>query len=515
MDRIVAIDSGLTVTKAVIFDLAGRELAVARRLVPQIQSRPRHVERDMTHLWKQTAQAIREVLSISHTDASRVVAVAATAHGDGLYLLDRSGNPLGHGILSLDSRAVNIIDNWQQQSVHAKALALTGQEPHVSAPSALLRWIRENEPDRYAHIGHVLSCKDWLTYCLTGHIGTDRTEASTSFCDVKTQAFSTQAFTLYGLSELEHTLPTVAHSAEQVGTITQEAAAATGLAPGTPVAAGLHDVTASSLGIGAHCPDVVGIVAGTYAINECVSASPQIGSGWFCRNAIDTGVWNNMAISPASTTNYNWFLDTLCSAEQVEQAKQAEQGADIHTLLSPEIDAALARPSSIIYHPYLYGSPMGPLPSACFLGLRGWHERGDLLAAVLEGIVFNHRQHIDTLRETFTCSSARLTGGASRNPAVAQLFADILNMPVTVTDTDEAAARGAALCAGAAVKVFKRFDNDPQDLLADACTYTPQPGRVTHYAQRYGAYREAGDALTGIWNKLDNLATINRQGDHG
>ena len=509
MDRIVAIDSGLTVTKAVIFDLTGKELAVATRTVPKIQPTPRHVERDMLHLWQQTAQAIREVLSTSGTDASRVVAVAATAHGDGLYLLDRSSNPLGHGILSLDSRAVDLVNNWQSAGVHAQALTLTGQEPHVSAPSALLSWIRENEPDRFAQIGHVLSCKDWLSYCFTGYIGSDRTESSTSFCDVKTQAWSTQALALYGLSESEHALPTVAHSAEQVGTITQEAAAVTGLAPGTPVAAGLHDVTASALGIGAHCPDVVGIVAGTYAINECVSAAPQIDSGWFCRNAIDPGVWNNMAISPASTTNYNWFLDTLCSAEQ------ADEGPDIHAMLSSEIEAALTRPSSILYHPYLYGSPMGALPSAGFLGLRGWHKRGDLLAAVLEGIVFNHRQHIDSLREHFNCSTARLTGGASRNPAVAQLFADILNMPVTVTDTDEAAARGAALCAGAAVKVFERFDKDPQDLLADACTYTPQSERVAHYTQRYRVYREAGEALSDIWNKLDNLAGLARQGNHG
>ena len=509
MDRIVAIDSGLTVTKAVVFDLAGRELAVARRSVPQIQPTPRHVERDMLHLWQQTAHAIREVLSISQTDASRVVAVATTAHGDGLYLLDRSANPLGHGILSLDSRAVDIVTNWEQQGVHAQALPLTGQEPHVSAPSALLSWVKKNEPSRYAQIGHVLSCKDWLTYCLTGHIGTDRTEASTSFCDVKTQASSTQVLALYGLRELEQALPAVAHSAEQVGTITQQAAGKTGLAPGTPVAAGLHDVTASSLGIGAHCKDVLAIVAGTYAINECISAAPAINSNWFCRNAVEPGVWNNMAISPASATNYNWFLDTLCSTDQ------AKSGADIHALLSPEIDAALARPSSIIYHPYLYGSPMGAVPSAGFLGLRGWHDRGDLLAAVLEGIVFNHRQHIDDLRECFNFSTARLTGGASRNPAVAQLFANVLNMPVMVTDTDEAAARGAALCAGAAVKAIERFDSDPHDLLADASTYTPVSERAEHYTQRYRVYREAGKALSSVWNKLDDLSGLARQGYHG
>jgi L-xylulokinase len=81
-----------------------------------------------------------------------------------------------------------------------QALALTGQIPHVSAPSALLAWIRREQPDRFARIGHVLSCKDWLCHCLSGHIGTDRTEASTSFTDARSQVYSAEALALYGLS---------------------------------------------------------------------------------------------------------------------------------------------------------------------------------------------------------------------------------------------------------------------------------------------------------------------------
>lgn len=505
VERLLAIDSGLTVTKAVVFALDGVELAVARRNVPQLQPEPRHVERDMTDLWRQTVLAIRDVLTQSKTDPACIIAVAATAHGDGLYLLDRAGEPLGHGVLSLDSRAVDVVEAWHHDGVDQQALALTGQMPHVSAPSALLRTI---EPSRRERIGHILSCKDWLCYCLCGRIGTDRTEASTSFTDVQTQAYSSDAMALYGLSDLEAALPDVAHSAEVVGYITTQAASLTGLKAGTPVAAGLHDVTASALGIGAHTTDVVGIVAGTYAINECVSTTPEINANWFCRNAVEPGVWNNMAISPASTTNYNWFLDTLCAHEQ------AVAGSSIHAVLGDEIDAALARPSSILYHPYLYGSPMGAVPSASFIGLRGWHQRGDMLAAMLEGIVFNHRQHIDALRESFSSTSASLTGGASRNPAVAQLFADVLDMPVTVTDTDEAAARGAALCAGAAVEAFARFDADPRKQLESEIIYTPCAERVAHYEQRYDMFRAVGETLRSTWRQLNDLEQAGRGANH-
>ncbi|TDH39076.1 carbohydrate kinase [Pseudohoeflea suaedae] len=502
MDCILAIDSGLTVTKAVLFDLAGRQLGVVRRNVRQLMPHPRHVERDMDDLWSQTASAIREVIAGSGIDAGDILAVATTAHGDGIYLLDEHARPLGAGVLSLDSRAAGIVAGWQKDGTAEKSLELTGQAPHAAAPSSLLAWFKANEPDRFSRIGHMMACKDWLRYCLCGVIGTDRTEASTSFTDVRTQDYSEDALALFGLSSLAGALPPSSHPAAIVGEVNAEAARASGLRQGTPVAAGVHDVTASVLGIAAHVPGVVGIVAGTYSINECVSAQPRVGPDWLCRNAIEPGLWNNMAISPASTTNYEWFLDTFCVAER---EKAEAEGRSIHAVLAPELEEALRRASSVVYHPYLFGSPMGPAPSASFMGLRGWHGRGDVLASLLEGIAFNHRDHVDVLRRNFGADVARLTGGASRNPVVAKLFADILDMPVTVTGTDEAAAWGAALCAGAAVGAFERFDADPRDLEAVSTTYRPDPARAAHYHQRYAVYREIASEMRASWDRLNEL----------
>jgi L-xylulokinase len=500
MPSLLGIDNGLTVTKAVVFDVTGTPLAVARRRVPQSMPAPRHVERDMHGLWQATAEAIAEALALSGRPAADIAAVAATAHGDGLYLLDADRTPLGPAILSLDSRAGGIVDGWTASGVASDALALTGQQPHASAPSALLAWLAANEPARFARIAHVLACKDWLRFCLTGSIGTDRTEASTAFTDVRTQAYSDDALRLYGLEALATTLPPVAGSAGIVGRVTPEAAALTGLAPGTPVAAGLHDVIASALGIGGHAPGQLAIVAGTYSINEVVSSAPRTDPRWFCRNAIQPGLWNNMAISPASAANYDWFLDTLCRAE-------AEAGGpEIHALLATEIDAALARPSTALFHPYLFGSPHGPIASASFLGLRGWHDRGTLLRAVLEGIAFNHRSHIDALRDGFEIRGIRLTGGSSRNPAFAQMFADILGDPVTVTETGEAAAWGAALCAGAAAGLYASPDADPRDLDRLCRSYLPDPARSAAYAARYALYTRVTDAIAPLWPEIEKLA---------
>ena len=319
---------------------------------------------------------------------------------------------------------------------------------------------------------------------------------------MQTQTYSLDALALFDLADLAFALPPVASSGEIVGYVTAQTAALTGLIEGTPVAAGLHDVTASALGIGGHAKGVVAIVAGTYSINEVVSDVPKTDARWLCRNAIEPGKWNNMALSPASAANYDWFLETIC---QADFGRAAELGQSVHDLIAPEIDAALNKPTTLIFHPYLFGSPHGAQASASFLGLRGWHNRGDMLRAILEGIVFNHRIHIDALRDGFAVREARLTGGVARNPAFAQMFADVLGMPVTTSQTEEAAAWGAALCAGAAAGVYASPMADPRDMSLLGKTYFPDSARHEAYQTRYELHCKLAAALAPFWPEIEAL----------
>ncbi len=503
MPSLLGIDNGLTVTKAVIFDVDGTQLSVARRRTPQSMPQPRHVERDMSVLWLETAAAIREALALSGRPSDDIKAVAATAHGDGLYLLDKHNQPLGPGILSLDSRAGGIIERWSTGLVFEKALSLTGQVPHVSAPSALLAWIQEHEPTRYRQIAHILSCKDWLRYCLSGSIGTDRTEASASFTDVHSQSYSRLAMELYELEGLFDALPPVTHSAQVIGHVTVEAAELTGLVAGLPVASGLHDVTASALGVGGHDDHVLSIVAGTYSINEIVDTTPHIDQRWMCRSAIEPTRWNHMAISPASTANYDWFVDTFCRLEQdIACANQQS----IHVLLGQEIEQAMHRSSTVLFHPYLFGSPFGDVASGSFIGLRGWHDRGDMLKAVLEGISFNHRTHVEALHDSFDFREVRLTGGGSRNTTFAQMFADVLGLPVLVTSCDEPAAYGAAICAGTAVGIYPSVHNGPRLFDTDARLFQPDSARTEVYNKRFSIFTSLAQTLQAQWPHIESLA---------
>jgi L-xylulokinase len=133
MPLLLGIDNGLTVTKAVLFDETGAQVAVARRRVPQSIPRARHVERDMDGLWTATAEAIREAIRLCGRPAGDIAAVAATAHGDGIYLLDRDRRPLGRAILSLDSRAGGIVDGWtaaMSRPTRSRSPARSPTPPH-------------------------------------------------------------------------------------------------------------------------------------------------------------------------------------------------------------------------------------------------------------------------------------------------------------------------------------------------------------------------------------------------
>lgn len=487
---LLGLDSGLTVTKAVVFARDGREVAAAKREIAQIKNRPRHVERDMLAHWQASATAIREALDrASATEGVTVQprAVAVTGHGDGFYLLDATGQPLGLAATSLDSRAQHVLERWDRDGTSDMALALTGQRPFASSPAALLAHLREEDPARFAKIAAILSCKDWLRYCLTGKLATDFTESSCAFTDVQTQAYSDAALSLFGLQDIAAALPPVLMPGAIAGHVTETAAAQTGLATGTVVAAGLHDVTACAAGSGVVVPGTIAIIAGTYSINEVLLDHPKASTGWNARNGLHPGQWINMSVSPASSANLDWFVH--------QSARDALTSADPFTILQAELDAVAEDPSEIIYLPYLFGSPHRADLSAAFLGLRGWHQRGHMLRAVAEGIVFNHRYHVDLIDPSRLSDRVRLTGGSSRNPYFCQLFADALNRRIEVPATREAGALGAAICAGLAAGLYSSWSDAVAQTRSDMAIYVPG-SRAQAMSAAYQRYQDAVAMMT-------------------
>ena len=491
-DLVLGVDAGQTVTKACVFDRDARELGSGSARVRLDSPAPHWVERDMEQVWQAAANAIRGALADAGVEGGRIAAVGIVGHNDGLYLVDERCRPVRPAVTAMDTRAHDVLAQWRATPVWSRALELTGQVPYTGSPSTLLAWFARHEPDVLERTRWVLFCKDWLRLRLTGAVGTDPSEASAAFTSVRTQDYSDEALPLYGLSPLAGKLPPILASHAVASDVTAAGASATGLAEGTPVVTGAHDVDGTAVGTGVVRPGMLCLAAGTFSINQVVSRDVVVDERWQARTFVEPGHWLNMATSASSATNLEWWR-TLFGLD-------ADDGA--YELLEQEAAGALDGPSRLLYHPFLYGSPYGEEASAAILGLRGWHRRADLVRAVLEGVVLGHRVHVDALRERFAIEgAARLSGGAARSVVWSQMFADALDLEVEVPAGAETGARGAALLAAVGVGWYPSL-SEAADTVTIARRHHPDPHRRAVLDEAYERFTAAAGSLRSDWPHL-------------
>lgn len=491
MTYLLGIDAGGTVLKAVLHGLDGRPVATGYARCPSTTPHPGWVERDMEALWLACRTAIDACLEVAPPGSARAInAVGIAGHNDGLYLVGDDLCPVRPAILSADARATAYVRRWQADGTAAAMLDVIGQEPYAGSPLSLIAWLRDHEPEVLTRTRWLLFCKDWLRLRLTGHVGTDPTEASAAFLDVRTRTYSDQVLDTFGLADLAPVLPPLAASGAVVGEVTSGAAKETGLVAGTPVVCGAHDVDASAVGVGAIDPGAVSIVAGTFSINQVVTDTIRCDARWQCRQWIEPGRWLAMATSPASASNLDWFTSHF--------------GPDSFDKVNDEVATVLDEPSSLLYLPFLYGAPHGYTAGGAFVGLRGWHTRAHLLRAVFEGVVVNHRRHLAALREAFPLNTPfRLTGGGARSHIWCQQFADAFGTPIELTDAQETGARGAAVLAGLGVGGWPDLPAAVSDTVRVTATYEPRPDQTRRFDELYERFERllAVEELVGTPSK--------------
>ncbi len=493
---LLGIDSGNTSTKAVVFDEEGYERGVGSVNNKQINPHPRWVEQDMETVWENCQSAVREAMLAAKIDGSEISAVGTSGHGDGIYFVDDKGEPVRAGIQSMDSRAHKLLARWNESGVGDRALQFNGQRPFAALPPVLLAWFKENQPEVLEKTRWILYVKDWLRYKLTGEYATDPSEASSGFTDVRTQDYSDEAFEIYDLEEARGKLPPIVGCTEVVGEVTEEAARLTGLKAGTPVVCGAHDVDCASVGVG--CVEVgdLTMIAGTWSINEVVHDAPTFIEGAACRNFVKPGLWLNMSASPTSATNLEWFVQRMCPLE-VKHSK--DMGVSPFAFVNEEVKRVMNDDSRVFYHPFIYSSPHGDDATGGFFGLRGWHTRGHLLRALFEGVAFNHKTHVNLLRESFDIKRVRLTGGGSTSRTWSQIFADTLGETVEVTGAGETGALGAALCAGVGVGTYDSLEDATENVIRAFRIHEPDPRNTKRLAEAYETHMSLVESLEPVW----------------
>lgn len=492
--HLLGIDAGGTVVKAVLFDLDGMPVAAGHARSTSRHPRPGWAERDADDVWSACATAVRTCLAqaaATVTDwpgAGTIAAIGIIGHGDGAYLVDGHGVPV-LAIAATDGRAVDEARTLATDRV----LALSGTHPFPGSPPALAAWLAAHDPGVLDRSASWLMSKDWLRFKLTGEIGTDETDASGAFTDVSTGAYSDELIAAAGFTRWRRLLPPIRHSADVVGSVTPDAAAATGLAVGTPVVCGAHDCDGAAIGMGAIEPGHLSLIAGTFSINQVVTPVLATDPRWQARRFVRPGEFLAMGTSPASASNLDWFVREFGPAGPDQLGTV---NADVAGLSGTSgRDAA----SSPVFLPFLYGAPHGFRGGGGFVGVRAGHTRAHLLRALFEGVVHNHRAHVEGLRDGFALAGAvRLTGGGARSAVWTQMFADSLARTVEIPTAEEAGALGAAVLAGWGVGVWPDLADGVAATTSVRAAFEPTAAGIERFETLYRRYQRVVEALSSI-----------------
>jgi L-xylulokinase len=500
MNRLfMGIDNGGTVTKAAIFDERGKQIGIASSRIETKFPAPGFVERDMASMWEITCDTIRDAIVNSGVDPKDIAGVACTGHGKGLYLWGKNDKPAYAGILSTDSRAWEYPLRWNKDGTASKAFAKTFQRILACQPVSLLAWLKEHEPGVIDNTRWIFEAKDYIRFMLTGEAFAEVTDYSGSgLINLAESRFDRDLLELYGIGEAYDLLPPLRYSTDLCGRVSSSASFKTGLVEGTPVAGGMFDIDACAVASGVVDGGKICVVAGTWSINEYISESPVV-DGSVMMNSLFClpGRFLIEESSPTSAGNYEWFTKLFLDSEK---KSAAENGISLYAFAEKMAAEIGPDDQQIIFLPFVYGSNDNPEARACFLGLEASHTRAHLIRAVLEGIAFSHKTHLDRLLASRPRPAAiRMTGGAVNSAEWVRIFADVFEIPIETVEVEEPGALGAAMAAAAASGVYQTIDEAATYMTKSQRRVEPTPANFHAYRRKYWIYSQMAAALDGQW----------------
>ena len=337
----LAVDSGSSSMKAVVYDDHGVRLSVAQRRAPVSSPRPGWLEADMDEAWTACLEVMQEAIQRAGINPKTVMGLGVTGTGAGFWALDSRLRPVRAGVYWNDGRGAEQVRRWQRDGVLDQVFALTGNVMMPGYTVSLLRWFRDHDSAVTAATAHILFPKDWLRFQLTGDIATDESDASYGPFDIARRTWSDEVLELCGVGELTSLLPPIRTATEPAGRLRDEVRTALGLSPDCTVPIGLVDVAATTLGAGAIEPGSACTILGTSALNQVVrdvcDLSPQ-GVGQTV--ATIEGTWLRSLTNTAGTQNLDWVANLMFGAtdksafehlERLAQASPKELGASCFT----------------------------------------------------------------------------------------------------------------------------------------------------------------------------------------
>jgi sugar (pentulose or hexulose) kinase len=430
--------------------------------------------------------AVRE--ACAGVDPERVAALAVSAQGGTLVPVDAAHEPLTVARSWLDRRATGSAATFERVFGAAEIYRRTGWPIAPNNTAAQLLDLAAGEPEAFASASCFCDTAAFVNGWLTGTPAIDTNVAGIAqLTDAGSATWDADILRVIGVEPAR--LPRLAAPGTAIGELTERAAAALGLRPGTVVAAGAQDQYCAALGAGAIERGDVLISTGTAWVMLAAAASPHddpdAGIGW--GRHLAPGLWGHFGEVSNGGLSLEWARRLLTHGEHAPLALE-----ELETLLAGTAPGA----DGLSFFPYFDGT--GPYDRdetsrGSLLGLGLGHDHRHVLRAVTEGVAFATRILLEDHRASG--GAPVVAGGATRSRAWMQLLADVLGADLLVSTEPDAACVGAAILAAVAV-------GEVPDVVGGAdrmgCSHSDVPaddGASAVYERLSAGYRHAARAL--------------------
>ena len=495
MSVLLGLDVGTGGARALAIDAeSGEILAEASAEYPLDSPHPGWSEQNPEDWWR----ASKEVLAKAAQNAGgEVVGIGLTGQMHGSVFLDSSDEIIRPALLWNDQRTGEQCGKITEAVGEERLISISGNPAITGFQAPKIVWLRDEEPENYEKVSKVLLPKDYVRLLLTGEYATDASDASgTLLLDVGERDWSPEI--LDSLELPSEWMPKVYEGPENTGELRQEVAEDVGLSAGIPVAAGGGDNAAAAVGVGVVEAGLVSSSVGTsgvlFAHADEFNPDPSGRLHAFCHAV--PGTYHLMGVTLSAGGSLSWWRDALSSdyEELVEAASQIEPGAE-----------------GLVFLPYLSGERaphLDPEARGGFLGLTTRHGVSHMTRALMEGVVFSLRDSLEIMRGLgVPVEQVRATGGGARSPLWRGLQADVYDLSIHRTTTDEGPSYGAALLGGVAAGVYADVKEASSRVKMRDEVTDPDPERVKTYEAYYEVYSSLYPAQRDAMHRLSALAT--------
>jgi len=450
---LLGFDIGSSSIKAAIVDAeTGATIGVVQHPDSEMAMtavQPGWAEQSPESWWLCVCDATKKLLQKTEIKSDWIQGIGISYQMHGLVVVDKQQRPLRPSIIWCDSRAVEIGNQAFDEIGHERCLSHLLNSPGNFTASKL-KWVQANEPSLYAKIDKFMLPGDYIAMRLTGEAMTTPSGLSEgTLWDFKENAVADLLLDYYGIDR--SLVPQIAPTFSLQGELTAEAAEATGLRKGIPVAYRAGDQPNNALSLNALQPGEVAATGGTsgvvYGIVDKPVHDPQSRVNGFLH--VNTGEQLRIGILlciNGAGSQYNWVRQHV--AQSGLTYGEMERAATLIPVGSDEL--------RII--PFGNGAERmlgNQDPGAHVSNLNfNRHTSAHLYRAALEGIAFSFVHGAGILKEMGMSVSVMRVGNDNlfQSAIFGQTISNLLGCTIEVVETTGAV--GAAKAAGVATGAF-------------------------------------------------------------